>query len=137
MQAFTHCHQCPSMPPSTRGYFSGTFTSLFNESGNNLGWDPPQPQDTFPLVPTKSVPPSKSFSPGQSDSARLKFRSGSSEEMRSGVIPPSIQNKSSGLPFFCLKTNFNELDTGPLSGYTPSLKIPLYTVLALPEISEG
>src|ERR1700755_1379344 len=106
MHASIHCHQCPSIPPSTRGYFWGTFTSLFNESGNNLGWLPPQPQETFPFVPINNVAPSKSFSPGQSPNASLKFSAGSNSETRSGVIPPSIQNRSTSFPFFCLNLNF-------------------------------
>src|ERR1700759_5743041 len=113
------------MSPSTRGYFFGTFTSLFNERGNNLGWLPPHPQETFPLVPINNVPPSKSFSPGQSLNALFIFKSGSSDETRSGVMPPSIQYKSRSLPFFCLNLNFRELDTGPLCGNIPSLNIPL------------
>src|SRR5690349_3197004 len=37
IQASTHCHQSPSIPPATRGYFWGTLMSLFNESGNSHG----------------------------------------------------------------------------------------------------
>src|SRR5262245_60576157 len=137
MQASTHCHQWPSIPPCTRGYFSGTWTSLLRDSGSSRGWLPPHPQETFPFVPMKRVAPSKSFSPGQSPSTSLEFWLGSTSVRRSGVIPPSSQNRSTSLPFFRVNLNFRELETGPLSGYTPSLKIPLYTVLALPEISVG
>src|SRR5665213_1190253 len=116
MLASTHCHQCPSISPSTRGYFFGTFTSLFSDDGNNRGCLPPHPQDTLPLVPTNSVHPSKSFSLGISPKASFWFTSGSSSLRRSGVIPPSIQYRSRSLPFCCLNLNLMELLTGPLSG---------------------
>src|SRR3954447_25531009 len=58
IQASTHCHQCPSIPPAILGYFGGILISLFRDSGSNLGAKPPHPHDTLPFVPINKVPPS-------------------------------------------------------------------------------
>src|SRR6478609_1383358 len=137
MHASTHCHQWPSISPSTRLYFFGTLISLFNESGSKIGLRPPQPQAAFPFVPTNKVLPSKSPTFGQSPKMLFMLSACSSSFGRSGVMPPSIQYKSRSFPPFCLNLKRMLQDTGPLNGKSASEKIPSYTVLALPDTSLG
>ena len=62
----------------------------FPLSPQNLGSEPPQPQEAIPFVPTNTVAPSTSII-SKSPIVQVMSASGSISSKRSGMIPPSIQ----------------------------------------------